>query len=300
MDLIPLRFSAWAPFVSSCCAWSGKDTGVCDCSRAEQTYPGLAGALEGSGLEPPDGPSGCLASVGVVTSPLFLCCREGFVWVLGWHHCCSRAAVCVFWFKVSLPGSWSDLTGLRSKHALLPGAQASGISARGQEGRGACCYKQAERRLWFGSTQRIRGCHFLRLRTVLGPHSHQRQCARGKVQCLELVFPTGKRWRWRRKSQSQPRGLWSLLQGARHRLLIFPPLSSDTHTWPLSTRHCAGFWASGDDCPLGAHGPGFRPAVPHVLSWKPRAWEPSRGEGLSHRGIIGVLVDRRMHSFSLG
>ena len=56
---------------------------MCDCSRAEQTYPGLAGALEGSGLEPPDGPSGCLASVGVVTSPLFLCCREGFVWVLG-------------------------------------------------------------------------------------------------------------------------------------------------------------------------------------------------------------------------
>ena len=55
---------------------------MCDCSRAEQTCPGLAGALEGSGSEPPDGLSGCLASVGVVTGPLFRCCQEGFVWAL--------------------------------------------------------------------------------------------------------------------------------------------------------------------------------------------------------------------------
>ena len=96
---------------------------------------------------------------------------------------------------MSPPGSWSDLTGLRSKHALLPGAQASGISARGQEGRGACHYKQAERRLWFGSTQRIQGCHFLRLRTVLGPHSHQRQCARGKV-LVYVIWARRSVWNW--------------------------------------------------------------------------------------------------------
>ena len=45
------------------------------------------------------------------------------------------------------------------------------------------------------------------------------------------------------------------------------------------------FWASGDDHPPGAPSLGTRPAAPHVLSWEPRAWEPSRGKGLSHRGI---------------
>lgn len=118
-----------------------------------------------------------------------------------------------------------------------------------------------------------------------------------KAQCLELVLPNGKRRCRRRKSVTTRR---SLEQGACHRLLIFPPPSSDTHAWPLSSRHCAGFWASRDDRPPGARGLGIRPTLPHVLSWKPRAWEPSRGEGLSRRGITGVLVDRRMHSFSLG
>lgn len=95
-----------------------------------------------------------------------------------------------------------------STHCFLE-TRLPGFQPRDRRG-GERLYKQAERRLWLGSTQRVLGLPLPktedRPRTTFSPKAMCKgQGSRlrdpGEVQCLELVVLTGERGCQRRKSQ---------------------------------------------------------------------------------------------------